>query len=65
MSVPIPPGTKAKMMDIVISRNKLKLGLKGQPPIIEVWPNVTKLPGSASMPRTACVGPLLLIKLEE
>lgn len=37
VSVPVPPGTKAKMLDVVISKNKLKLGVKGQPPIIEVW----------------------------
>eukprot|EP00983_Pelagomonas_calceolata_P097216 1158220-Pelagomonas_calceolata.AAC.2 len=36
VSVPVPPGIRAKMMDVVISKTKLKVGVKGQPPIIEV-----------------------------
>lgn len=32
----LPPGTKAKMCDVLITRTKLKVGLKGQPPILEV-----------------------------
>ncbi|KAF5841749.1 nuclear movement family protein [Dunaliella salina] len=35
VSVPVPPGIRAKMMDVVISKTKLKVGVKGQPPIIE------------------------------
>lgn len=33
--VPIPPGTKARACDVIISRNRLKVGLKGQPPILD------------------------------
>lgn len=33
--VPVPAGTKAKMMDISITKTKLKVGLKGQPAILD------------------------------
>ena len=36
VSVPVPAGTKAKMMDVVIKKDHIKVGLKGQPPIIDV-----------------------------
>lgn len=35
VSVPVPAGTKAKMLDIVMKKDYIKVGLKGQPPIIE------------------------------
>ena len=34
MSIPVPENTRAKMLDIVISTKKIKVGIKGQPPII-------------------------------
>lgn len=36
VNVPLPAGTKAKMMDVVIKKKALKVGLKGQPPIFDV-----------------------------
>ncbi|GFH25293.1 nuclear movement family protein, partial [Haematococcus lacustris] len=35
VSVPVPKGTKAKMLDVVITRTKLKVAVKGQPAILE------------------------------
>eukprot|EP01006_Ploeotia_vitrea_P006534 TRINITY_DN13602_c0_g1_i1.p1 TRINITY_DN13602_c0_g1~~TRINITY_DN13602_c0_g1_i1.p1 ORF type:complete len:193 (-),score=42.48 TRINITY_DN13602_c0_g1_i1:56-634(-) len=35
VSVPVPPGTTAKQLDIVIKQTTLKVGIKGQPPIID------------------------------
>lgn len=35
VSVPVPPGTKAKMLDVVIKKDHIKVGVKGQPPIID------------------------------
>ncbi len=32
----VPVGTKGKDLDIVIKRDKIKAGLKGKPPVIEV-----------------------------
>lgn len=32
--VPVPPGTKGRACDIAISRDKLRVGLKGQPPVL-------------------------------
>lgn len=36
VNVPIPTGTKARFVVCEIKKNHLKVGLKGQPPIIEV-----------------------------
>jgi hypothetical protein len=36
VSIPVPAGTKAKMLDVVITKTKLKVGLKGQAPIVDV-----------------------------
>ncbi|KAL4557000.1 hypothetical protein LXL04_035170 [Taraxacum kok-saghyz] len=33
--VPVPPGTKSRFIDCEIKKNHLKVGLKGQPPILE------------------------------
>lgn len=34
ITIPVPPGTKSKMLDVDISNKKLKVGLKGQPHIV-------------------------------
>ncbi|KAL3150403.1 hypothetical protein ABBQ32_000241 [Trebouxia sp. C0010 RCD-2024] len=34
VSVPVPSGTKGKMCDVVISKDKLKVGVKGQAPVL-------------------------------
>lgn len=36
INVPVPAGTKARFVVCEIKKNHLKVGLKGQPPIIEV-----------------------------
>lgn len=33
--VQVPKGTRAKNLDIVIQKRKLRVGLKGQPPIMD------------------------------
>jgi len=33
--VPVPKGTRAKNLDVVITKKKLKIGIKGQDPIID------------------------------
>ena len=35
VSIPVPAGTKAKTLDIDIRKDRLKVGIKGQPPIID------------------------------
>lgn len=35
VNVPVPPGTKSRFIDCQIKKNHLKVGLKGQPPIID------------------------------
>ncbi|GLC35883.1 hypothetical protein PLESTB_000516100 [Pleodorina starrii] len=35
VSVPVPKGTKGRMLDVVITKSHFKLGLKGQSPILE------------------------------
>ncbi|KAF8577887.1 CS-domain-containing protein [Ramaria rubella] len=35
MVVPVPKGTRAKSLDIVVQKKKLRVGLKGQDPILE------------------------------
>ena len=32
--MPVPPGTKGRMCDVAITRSKLRLGVKGQPPVL-------------------------------
>ena len=34
MTIPLPPGTKTKMLDVEFTNTKLKVGIKGQPPIV-------------------------------
>lgn len=34
--VPVPPGTKGRGLDVAIGKGSLRVGLKGQPPIIDV-----------------------------
>lgn len=36
MCVPVPPGTKGRALDVAIGKQSLRVGLKGQPPIIDV-----------------------------
>lgn len=35
VSVPLPAGTRAKMCDVEIKRNHLRVGLKGEPPVLD------------------------------
>lgn len=35
VNIPVPPGTKSRFIVCDISKNRLKVGLKGQPPIID------------------------------
>lgn len=36
VSVPVPPGTKGRSMDVAISKQHLRVGIKGQAPILDV-----------------------------
>lgn len=36
VNIPVPNGTKSKLVICEIKKNHLKVGLKGQPPIIDV-----------------------------
>jgi hypothetical protein len=36
LNVPVPTGTKSRFVVCEIKKNHLKVGLRGQPPIIEV-----------------------------
>lgn len=36
VNIPVPHGTKSRFIVCDISKNRLKVGLKGQPPIIDV-----------------------------
>ena len=35
VTVPVPPGSKTKMLHVEITNKRLKVGVKGQPPIID------------------------------
>lgn len=35
ISVPVPPGTRGKQLDVVLRKDAIKVGLKGEPPVIE------------------------------
>eukprot|EP01022_Parablepharisma_sp_SALTPOND_P023444 TRINITY_DN495_c0_g1_i1.p7 TRINITY_DN495_c0_g1~~TRINITY_DN495_c0_g1_i1.p7 ORF type:complete len:274 (-),score=68.92 TRINITY_DN495_c0_g1_i1:7644-8465(-) len=35
LNIPIPPNIRAKMLDVVFGQKKIKVGIKGQPPIID------------------------------
>lgn len=34
LNVPVPPGTKGRACDVAIGRDTLRVGLKGQPPVL-------------------------------
>ena len=34
VSVPVPAGTKGRVCDVAITRDRLRVGLKGQPPVL-------------------------------
>lgn len=34
LNVPVPPGTKGRGCDVAIGRDTLRVGLKGQPPVL-------------------------------
>jgi CS domain len=36
ITIPVPPGTKSRFVSCDIKRNHLKVGLKGQPAILDV-----------------------------
>lgn len=62
VSVPVPPGTKGRACDVAIGRDKLRVGLKGQPPVLGEFgvgeEAAHRLPLSAllSLRLTACCG---------
>ena len=45
ITVPVPGNLKGKDFDVVISKTKLKVGVKGQTPIIDVCPEDLQTPG--------------------
>ena len=34
LAVPVPPGTKGRACDVSIGKDRLRVGLKGQPPVL-------------------------------
>jgi hypothetical protein len=36
ISITVPKGTRGRDLDVIIKKNHIKVGLKGQPPIVEV-----------------------------
>ena len=41
ITVPVPGNLKGRDMSVTIARNKLIIGVKGQPPIVEVRPSLS------------------------
>ncbi|GAA5912477.1 hypothetical protein JCM8208_006612 [Rhodotorula glutinis] len=35
VSVPVPPGTRGKQLDVALRKDSIRVGLKGEPPVIE------------------------------
>jgi hypothetical protein len=35
ITIPVPAGTRGKGLDVIIKKKSIKVGLKGQPPILE------------------------------
>lgn len=48
VAVPVPSGTKGRSCDVSISRSQLRVGLKGQPPVLGEW---LPCPQSFCLPR--------------
>ena len=44
ITVPVPANTKGKDLDVVMTKDRLKVGIKGQPPIIDVRPTFSPPP---------------------
>lgn len=36
INIPVPPGTKSRFITCEMKKNHIKVGIKGQPPIIDV-----------------------------
>ena len=43
----MPVGTRSKAMDVVIAKNRIKVGLKGQPAVLEVSAETVEVDSSA------------------
>jgi hypothetical protein len=41
--VPVPPGTKGRSLDVLIAKQRLRVGVKGQPAIVDVSARQRKL----------------------
>lgn len=48
LSVPVPPGTKGRACDVAITRDRLRVGLKGQPPVLGERPAALVSPWAAA-----------------
>jgi hypothetical protein len=53
VSVPVPPGTKGRACDVAITRDRLRVGLKGQPPVLGERPAAPPPPPTSASPAWA------------
>lgn len=60
ITVPVPGNLKGKDFDVVISKTKLKVGVKGQTPIIDVCPEDPPTPACSLSSRLLPLPPPLL-----